>query len=129
MWRFLPYRQASYQRLSPAESLQGPLPMAPMRGGTKAAKPRIMDARYAGVRLTGRVPMEQQSQNQGRHSADDRRGMLVGGLIVFGVGVFFLLDQLGIIPDMSDMWPIFPIIVGLALIIGSFRGSRAPRTP
>jgi len=55
--------------------------------------------------------------------------MLVGGLIVFGVGVFFLLDQLGIIPDMSDMWPIFPIIVGLALIIGSFRGSRAARTP
>ena len=73
--------------------------------------------------------MEQQSQHQGRQSGEDRRGMLVGGLIVFGVGVFFLLDQLGIIPDMSDMWPIFPIIVGLALIIGSFRGSRAPRTP
>lgn len=69
-----------------------------------------------------------QSQNQGRHH-DERRGMLVGGLIVFGVGVFFLLDQLDIIPDVGDMWPIFPIIVGLALIIGSFRGRRAARNP
>lgn len=70
-----------------------------------------------------------QSQNHSRHQGDERRGMLVGGLIVFGVGVFFLLDQLDIIPDVGDMWPIFPIIVGLALIVGSFRGSRAPRNP
>ncbi len=73
--------------------------------------------------------MEQQGRHQGRHHGDDRRGMLIGGLIVFGIGVFFLLAQLDIIPDLGDMWPIFPIIVGLALIVGSFRGSRAQRTP
>ena len=71
--------------------------------------------------------MEQHSQHHGH--TDERRGMLVGGLIVLGIGVFFLLDQLDIIPDVGDMWPIFPIIVGLALIIGSFKGRRATGNP
>ena len=52
---------------------------------------------------------------------NESRGMLVGGLIVTGIGVFFLLSQLEIIPDVGDMWPIIPIIVGVALIAGSFR--------
>jgi len=56
---------------------------------------------------------------------DERNGMLVGGLIVLGVGVLFMLRNLGFIPDIGEMWPVFPIIVGLAMIIGSFRrGSR-----
>ena len=52
---------------------------------------------------------------------NESRGMLVGGLIVTGIGVFFLLSELGIIPRVGDMWPIIPIIVGVALIVGSFR--------
>ena len=51
----------------------------------------------------------------------DRRGALIGGLIVTGIGVFFLLDNFDVIPNMGKMWPIFPIIVGVALIVGSFR--------
>jgi hypothetical protein len=47
--------------------------------------------------------------------------MLIGGMIVTGVGVIFLLDELDIIPSIGKMWPIFPIIVGVALIVGSFR--------
>lgn len=50
---------------------------------------------------------------------DDRSGMLTGGLIVLGVGVLFLLVNLDIIPDLGKMWPVFPIIVGLALIISA----------
>ena len=50
----------------------------------------------------------------------DRRGMLIGGLITLGVGLIFLLSNLGILPGIGQMWPMFPIIVGVALIIGAF---------
>lgn len=56
---------------------------------------------------------------------DEPRGMLMGGLIVLGVGVLFLLHNLGVIPDMDVVWPIFPIIVGLALIIGGLMRMRS----
>lgn len=58
-----------------------------------------------------------------RHDADS--GRLTAGLIVLGVGVLFLLERLDIIPGLDTMWPVFPIIVGLALIISAFyRGRR-----
>ncbi len=50
----------------------------------------------------------------------ERRGMLIGGLITLGVGLIFLLSNLGIMPGIGQMWPMFPIIVGVALIIGAF---------
>jgi uncharacterized membrane protein HdeD (DUF308 family) len=50
----------------------------------------------------------------------ERRGMLIGGLITLGVGLIFLLINLDILPAMRDMWPMILIIVGVALIIGSF---------
>ena len=55
---------------------------------------------------------------------DDARGMLIGGLIVLGVGILFLLHNLGVIPDMDVIWPIFPIVVGLALIVGALTKMR-----
>jgi hypothetical protein len=55
---------------------------------------------------------------------DDARGMLIGGLIVLGVGVLFLLHNLGVIPDMDVIWPVFPIIVGIALIVGALLRMR-----
>ena len=54
----------------------------------------------------------------------ERRGMLMGGLITLGVGLIFLLINLGILPEMRDMWPMIPIIVGGALIIGSFHKDK-----
>jgi len=59
-----------------------------------------------------------------RDKRDDPRGMLMGGLIVLGVGILFLLHNLGVIPDMDVIWPIFPIIVGLALIVGALMRMR-----
>jgi len=50
---------------------------------------------------------------------DDNRGNLIGGLIVTGIGVLFLLVNFDIIPSLADTWPVFVIIVGLALIISS----------
>jgi hypothetical protein len=55
---------------------------------------------------------------------EDRRGMLIGGLITLGVGLIFLLSNLDILPEIGEMWPLIPIIVGISLIIGSFYKSK-----
>jgi len=65
----------------------------------------------------------------GHQRRDDARGMLIGGLIVAGIGVFFLLRNLGIIPDIGRMWPVIPIIVGVAMVIGSFSRIRSTGGP
>ncbi len=57
---------------------------------------------------------------------EECRGMLVGGLITLGIGVFFLLVNLGILSSVREYWPLFPIVVGTALIIGAFFKSREP---
>ena len=64
-----------------------------------------------------------------RQMESERRGMLLGGLIVFGVGLIFLLINLDILPGMRDMWPMIPIIVGVSLIIGSFcKGKKSDKS-
>ena len=50
---------------------------------------------------------------------DDGRGSMVGGIIVLGVGLYFLAWNMDIIPDPGESWPIFMIIVGIALVIGN----------
>ena len=56
-------------------------------------------------------------------------GMRVGGLIVTGIGVFFLLQELELIPDMHRMWPVIPIIVGVSLLVTSFSRSSSEDDP
>ena len=51
---------------------------------------------------------------------EERRGMLVGGLITLGIGIFFLLVNLGVLSSIGELWPMFPIIVGVSLIVGAF---------
>lgn len=60
---------------------------------------------------------------------DEGQGMIVGGMIVLGVGVLFLLEQLDIIPGMDVIWPVFPIIVGIALIAGGLLRRRKAGEP
>ena len=55
---------------------------------------------------------------------ESSRGILIGGLITLGVGSFFLLINLNILPDIRDMWPLIPIIVGISLIAGAFSKSK-----
>ena len=55
---------------------------------------------------------------------EDRLWTLIGGSIVTGIGVLFLLINMDILPPMEDTWPIIMIIVGLALIIGTFVGKK-----
>lgn len=44
---------------------------------------------------------------------------LVGGTIVLGIGLVFLLINIGVLPDFSDTWPLILVIIGIALIAGA----------
>lgn len=50
----------------------------------------------------------------------DRRGSPVGGVIILGIGLYFLAVQMDYLPPVGRSWPIFLVIVGVALIVGSF---------
>jgi hypothetical protein len=52
-------------------------------------------------------------------SKNERSGQMFTGFILLGLGLFFLLWTLDIIPGFDQTWPIFIIIVGLAFIAGA----------
>jgi hypothetical protein len=54
-----------------------------------------------------------------QNEKEDRHGMVIGGLIVLGIGVIFLLSNLDIIPDLGKMWPLILVVIGIALLIGA----------
>ena len=55
----------------------------------------------------------------GKLRRSDRSGIAVWGLILIAVGGWLLLRTMGIrLPGMDQMWPIFPIIVGLSIFAG-----------
>lgn len=58
--------------------------------------------------------MEQEAKDK-----QNQKGMIVSGLIVFGIGVLFLAAEMGWIPGLHRSWPFILIVVGLALIIGA----------
>ena len=52
-------------------------------------------------------------------------GKMVTGIILLGIGVLFLLNNLDII-DLDKSWPLLLIIIGLALLVGAmFRNKDA----
>jgi uncharacterized membrane protein HdeD (DUF308 family) len=57
-----------------------------------------------------------------RHQESDRHWNLIGGIIVLGVGLVFLLSNLRVIPDLVRMWPLLLVVVGVALLIGALLG-------
>jgi hypothetical protein len=59
---------------------------------------------------------------------EDRHGMVIGGIIVLGIGVLFLLSNLDVIPNIGKMWPLILVVVGLALLIGAVV-KREPKKP
>ena len=52
---------------------------------------------------------------------NDRHGKLIGGIILIGIGLVFLLSNWEIIPDFSESWPIVIIVIGVALLLGARR--------
>jgi len=59
-----------------------------------------------------------------QNSKKDSRSNLIGGIILIGVGFIFLLSNLGIVPHIGTMWPLFLIIVGIAIIVGGSRRKK-----
>ena len=55
--------------------------------------------------------------------AERRGGNLVGGLILVGIGLYFLFNNLDFdVPSLGDLWPIFPTCGGLAFLWAHFSG-------
>ncbi len=55
-----------------------------------------------------------------------RLGALVPGLILILLGLWFLLDNFGLVQiNMGQLWPVFPLLFGLAMLLtGVVRGRR-----
>jgi hypothetical protein len=49
-------------------------------------------------------------------------GALIGGLIMIGIGLVFLIDRFIPRIHFGDFWPVLIVIAGIALIISSFNG-------
>ncbi len=58
-------------------------------------------------------------ENEPKKPEQNQRGMMVSGLIVMGMGVLFLADEMGWIPGLSRTWPVILIVVGFALLAGA----------
>ena len=58
---------------------------------------------------------------------EDRHGMVIGGVIVLGIGIVFLLGNLRIIPHIGEMWPLILVVVGIALLIGAILKKEAKK--
>jgi hypothetical protein len=57
-----------------------------------------------------------------------RAGMVLGGTIPLLVGVFFLLFNTGFLPnEMRRLWPVFPLIVGVAFFSAYFASEGQQR--
>lgn len=72
--------------------------------------------------------------NGEKKKKDKTKGSITAGFILVGIGFVFLLSNLGIIPNLGEMWPLFLIIVGASLLIGALRDKKrdetvAPMTP
>ena len=62
--------------------------------------------------------------NQTDKKKDDRNDKMIGGAILVGIGLIFLLINFDVIPSLADTWPLFIIVVGIVLIVGSFRKKK-----
>ncbi|MCP4568744.1 MAG: hypothetical protein GY841_14290 [FCB group bacterium] len=54
-----------------------------------------------------------------------RRGLIIGGISLIGIGGFFLMITMGWADFLEDLWPAVLIVLGVALLIGGFINPRA----
>jgi len=51
---------------------------------------------------------------------DERGSTIYSGLIILGIGLYFLAVNFEILPPVGESWPIILVVLGLSMIIGSF---------
>lgn len=57
-----------------------------------------------------------------------RAGMVLGGTIPLLIGIFFFLFNIGVLPnEMKRLWPVFPLIVGVAFFAAYFASEGQQR--
>ncbi len=89
-------------------------PAAPAQGQQPLQGPPASQA--------GWQPGWQPGWQQHRHY-DERRGAIVGGLILVLLGLAFLAQELVPDLDIGRFWPVILVVIGAALILSSFRRS------
>lgn len=60
-----------------------------------------------------------QTVNQNFKINNNKNVAQIGGIVLIFLGIFFLLDQLGIIPywfNFEQFWPVILVVIGLVLI-------------
>ena len=65
--------------------------------------------------------MQEVDRNDEKSHSYSIGGKMTGGLIVLGLGVFFLLVNLDVLPPVRTTGPLILIVVGVALIISKMR--------
>jgi len=70
---------------------------------------------------TGANKMAQEIKEQVKDDEkwQGNKGKLTGGLILLGLGLFFLIQNFFPFWDIVRLWPIILIIIGLSILIGS----------
>lgn len=62
-------------------------------------------------------------------STTRRWGAVIPGLILIALGVWFLLENFGLVRvDLGSLWPIFPTLFGLGMLVMALVGRRGRRT-
>jgi hypothetical protein len=55
----------------------------------------------------------------------NRRGAIIPGLLLVGLGAWLLAQNLGVpLPGLDRLWPAFPLFFGLAFLLQFFLGGR-----
>ncbi len=54
---------------------------------------------------------------------ESRNGSIIGGLILLGLGILFLLNNWDIL-DFEESWPLILVIIGIGLIIKASKKSK-----
>ncbi len=54
----------------------------------------------------------------------DRRGPIIGGIILIAIGVLFLIREAVPGIDIGSLWPIASVVLGIGLVVLSIRPSR-----
>jgi hypothetical protein len=54
---------------------------------------------------------------------EQRKGNFIWGLLLIGMGIIFLIGNMSRI-GMESLWPVFPLVVGLAFWVGYFHDRK-----